>query len=107
MKFLGTMVTCVPVALLLAGSAAPPRRSHALPRLKVSENKRFLMTEDGKPFFYLADTAWELFQRLDRKQALEYLDIRAAQKFTAIQAVLLAELDGVTDPNAYGGLPLV
>ena len=33
----------------------------------------------GKPFFYLADTAWELLHRLDRKQALEYLDKRASQ----------------------------
>ena len=61
----------------------------------------------GRPFFYLADTAWELFHRLDRKQAIEYLDTRAAQKFTAIQAVALAELDGVTVPNAYGKLPLI
>jgi len=26
-------------------------------RLKVSENKRFLVHEDGTPFFYLGDTA--------------------------------------------------
>ena len=87
--------------LTLAASAAP------LPRLKVCDNHRFLCTADGKPFFYLADTAWELFHRLDRKEAIEYLDTRAAQGFTAIQAVALAELDGVTDPNAYGKLPLV
>ncbi len=79
----------------------------ALPSLSVSTNHRFLVTPDGKPFFYLADTGWELFHRLDRRQALEYLDTRAAQKFTVIQAVALAELDGVTDPNAQGDLPLV
>src|SRR5512141_726268 len=93
-----------PVLLLLfslAAVAAP------LPRLKVCENHRFLCTADNKPFFYLADTGWELFHRLDRKQAVEYLDARAAQGFTAIQAVALAELDGVTDPNAYGKLPLI
>ncbi len=78
-----------------------------LPRLKVSENKRFLVTEDGEPFFYLADTAWELFHRLDRKQAVQYLNVRAAQRFTAIQAVALAELDGITTPNAQGDLPFI
>src|SRR4051794_29165386 len=78
-----------------------------LPKLRVSDNHRFLITSNGKPFFYLADTAWELFHRLDRKQALDYLDLRASQKFTAIQAVALAELDGLTDPNAYGDLPLI
>ena len=36
-----------------------------VPQLKVSENKRFLVTADGKPFFYLGDTAWELFHRLN------------------------------------------
>jgi hypothetical protein len=87
-----------------AALAAPTR---ALPKLKVSDNKRFLVTAGGKPFFYLADTAWELFHRLDRKQAVEYLDKRASQGFTAIQAVALAELDGVTDPNPYGHLPLI
>jgi hypothetical protein len=97
-------------ALLLACiglAAAGPQPSRSLPKLRVSDNKRFLVTAGGKPFFYLADTAWELLHRLNRKQAVEYLDLRAKQKFTAIQAVALAELDGVTDPNAYGDLPLI
>ncbi len=90
------------LAPLLAAAQVKP-----LPRLQVSENRRFLMTEGGKPFFYLADTAWELFHRLNREQAVAYLDQRAGQGYTAIQAVALAELDGVTEPNAYGDLPLV
>jgi hypothetical protein len=65
------------------------------------------VTEDGQPFFYLADTAWELLHRLDRKGAVQYLDKRASQGYTAIQAVALAELEGVTDPNANGDLPLI
>ncbi len=88
-------------------SDVAPVRSKHLPRLKVSDNKRFLVTEDGKPFFYLADTGWELFHRLDRKEAIEYLDTRAAQRFTVIQAVAIAELDGIDKPNAYGKLPLI
>jgi hypothetical protein len=78
-----------------------------LPLLKVSENRRFLVQEDGRPFFYLGDTAWELLHRLDRDRAIEYLNLRARQKFTVIQAVALAELDGITDPNPYGDLPLI
>ncbi len=31
----------------------------SLPRLVVSDNKRFLATADGRPFFWLGDTAWE------------------------------------------------
>ncbi len=79
----------------------------ATPRLKVSENKHFLVTETGAPFFWLGDTAWELFHRLNREEAERYLDNRVKLGFTVIQAVALAELDGVTDPNAYGFLPLV
>lgn len=78
-----------------------------LPGIKVTSDQRFLATAEGKPFFYLADTAWELLHRLDRRQAVEYLDKRASQRYTAIQAVALAELDGVMDPNPYGDLPLL
>ena len=77
-----------------------------LPALKVSDNHRFLVTADGKPFFYLADTAWELFHRLSREDAELYLKDRASKKFTVIQAVVLAEFGGLTVPNAQGHLPL-
>ncbi|MBC7256093.1 MAG: glycoside hydrolase family 140 protein [Chloroflexi bacterium] len=76
-------------------------------KLCVSANRRFLADENGHPFFYLADTAWELFHRCNREEADRYLADRAAKGFTVIQAVVLAELDGLTEPNAYGHLPLV
>ena len=74
--------------------------------LKVSDNKRFLVHENGKPFYWLGDTAWELFHRLNREEADKYLKNRAEKGFTVIQAVALAELDGVRDPNPYGEIPL-
>ncbi len=77
------------------------------PPLRVSDNHRFLVYEDGSPFFYLGDTAWELFHRLNRADADAYLRDRAAKGFTVIQAVALAELDGLRTPNAEGNLPLV
>ncbi|RYY22271.1 MAG: DUF4038 domain-containing protein, partial [Chitinophagaceae bacterium] len=64
-------------------------------QLQVSENQRFLVTKDGKPFFWLGDTAWELFHRLSREEADTYLKNRADKGFTVIQAVALAELDGL------------
>ncbi|MBN2593675.1 MAG: DUF4038 domain-containing protein, partial [Sedimentisphaerales bacterium] len=51
-------------------------------RLKVSDNKRFIVHEDGAPFFYLGDTAWEFFHRLNREEAQKYLEIRRKQGFT-------------------------
>ncbi|MBI4664580.1 MAG: glycoside hydrolase family 140 protein [Verrucomicrobia bacterium] len=76
------------------------------PLLKVSPNKRFLVKEDGSPFFYLGDTAWELFHRLNRDETDFYLSNRVDKGFTVIQAVVLAEFDGLTVPNAYGHRPL-
>ena len=37
--------------------------------LRVSENKRYLETEKGKPFLWIGDTAWELFHKLNREDA--------------------------------------
>src|SRR6186713_1640905 len=79
--------------------------ANSLPRLKVSDNQRYLVTTEGQPFFYLADTAWELFHRLNRAEADFYLRDRAAKGFTVIQAVVIAELDGLRVPNAYGQTP--
>lgn len=76
-------------------------------KLRVASNNRYLEFDDGTPFFYLGDTAWELFHRLDLDQAKNYLNNRAAKGFTVIQAVVLAELDGIGEPNPYGELPLI
>ena len=73
--------------------------------IKVHPGNRYLMTSDGQPFFWMADTAWELFHRLDEKEATSYLDFRKSQGFNVVQAVVLAELDGITTPNANGDLP--
>jgi hypothetical protein len=100
--YLAIPLFLLPFVLLRTASGAEP-----LPRLKVSEDRRFLTTADGRPFFWLGDTAWELFHRLNREEADEYLALRAKQGYTVIQAVALAELDGHTDPNPYGHLPLV
>jgi hypothetical protein len=81
-----------------AASAAP---------LRVSDNHRFLVTGDGQPFFWLGDTAWELFHRLNREEADHYLEDRAKKGFTVIQAVALSELDGLGELNPYGHLPLI
>lgn len=94
-------INFLPALVLLLVSVA-----FASAQLKVSENKRFLVTTDNKPFFWLGDTAWELFHRLTREDAETYLQKRAAQKFTVIQAVALAEMDGLQTPNAYNEIPL-
>jgi hypothetical protein len=109
-------IAIVTFAALVLGLSACPERAGAsrgagaqapLPRLQVADNKRFLVTGDGRPFFWLGDTAWELFHRLNREDAEKYLKNRAERRFTVIQAVALAELDGLNTPNAYGARPLI
>lgn len=74
--------------------------------LTVAPSKRHLQTPQGTPFIWIGDTAWELFHKLSRSEADEYLTVRAKQGFTIIYTVILAEHDGLQSPNAYGDLPL-
>ncbi|OFX59095.1 MAG: hypothetical protein A2066_01880 [Bacteroidetes bacterium GWB2_41_8] len=55
----------------------------------------------------MGDTAWELFHRLTKVEAEKYLENRREKGFTVIQAVALAELDGLNVPNWEGEKPLI
>ena len=81
--------------------------SQPLARVQASADGHFLETEYGEPFFWLGDTAWELFHRLNREEAARYFADRQEKRFTVIQAVVLAEFDGLNTPNAYGERPLL
>ena len=97
----------LPYVLLLLLAVLPQFSSVSAQRLQVSDNGRFLVTEDGKPFFWLADTAWELIHRCKREEVDFYLEKRKSQGFNVIQTVALAELDGLNTPNPYGETPLI
>ncbi|MGM0622167.1 MAG: DUF4038 domain-containing protein, partial [Bacteroidota bacterium] len=75
--------------------------------LMVSNNSDYLEKNDGEPFLWIGDTAWELFHKLNREDATMYLKNRAEKGFSVIQAVVLAEQDGLNRPNAYGEIPLI
>lgn len=75
-------------------------------QIRVSDNHRFLADQSGKPFFWLGDTDWELFHRMTREEAEEFLETRRRQGFNVIQAVALAEFNGIRQPNRYGDWPL-
>jgi hypothetical protein len=92
------------VALLLTPAVLVSRD---LPWLEVSDSGPYIVTEEGEPFLWLGDTAWEMIHRLNREEIDRYLSDRAAKGFTLIQTVVLAELDGLETPNAYGNSPLV
>lgn len=74
--------------------------------LRVSENHRFLVQEDGQPFFWLGDTAWELFHRLGKTDTEHYLKTRVQQGFNMVQCVLTG-YSGLTVPTPEGHVPFV
>jgi len=82
-------------------------KAQELPLLKVSDNQKYIVTQNNKPFFWLGGTAWELIHRLNKDEIDLYLTDRAKKGFTVIQTVVLAELDGLNTPNAYGEKPLI
>lgn len=63
-----------------------PYRRHG--RLRVSDSRRHLCYADGTPFFYLADTAWEIVWKSSLTEARAYAADRQAKKFTTIQLVV-------------------
>ena len=62
--------------------------------LTVSQNGRYLTDANNQPFFYLADTGWQLFNKLTKEEAVQYLDDRRRKGFTAIQAQIINHFPG-------------
>ena len=60
---------------------------------KLSIEGRYLY-ENGKPFFWLGDTAWRLFHCLDLEQSRLYFKNRADKGFNVIQAVMTNQVTG-------------
>jgi hypothetical protein len=70
-----------------------PRSSVKGLRLKAGRNGRYLIDQNDKPFFYLGDTVWLIFQRLNKDEVEEYLKDRAAKGFNVIQAYVIRGLE--------------
>lgn len=75
------------------------------PLLKISDNKRFLATENGDPFFWLGDTGWLLFSKLTREEAEKYLEDRRLKGFNVIQVMVLHSVRDAV--NVYGDTALI
>jgi hypothetical protein len=97
----------ITLLFIIVGLISIQSEGQDLPLLKVSKNKRYLVTEDNDPFFWLGGTAWELIHRLTKEEIDIYLQDRAKKGFTVIQTVILTELDGLNTPNIYGNKPLI
>jgi hypothetical protein len=74
------------------------QQAEVLPELEISANHRFFQA-DGKPFFWMGDTGWLLFSKLNREDAEKYLEIRRKQGFNVIQVMVLHSL---SETDFYG-----
>ena len=71
-------------------SQAQPWKEHG--KVQVSPaNAHYLAHQDGTPFFWLADTGWEMLHRLNREETDLYLENRKSKGFNVIQTVIISE----------------
>ena len=85
--------------LCMGLSAANDKKPWDNGRLRVSENQRFLMHENGTPFFWQGETGWLLPERLDRAEAAWYLQRCREAGYNVVQ---IQVIDGVPAYNIYG-----
>jgi hypothetical protein len=98
-------ISVFPLFLLMFFTYASDGNLSLLCRLRVSEDRRFLMSEDGTPFFWLGDTAWFLFMKLSREETEKYLEDRRQKGFNVIQAMVLNDVKNTV--NYYGDSALI
>ena len=87
------------------GRLAEAVAARQLPAIRVNSGGHYLETAEGKPSFWLGDTAWQLMDATTREECSYYLHTRATQGFTVVQATVLAEFDGLNRPSALGERP--
>lgn len=97
------IVLFVIISFVLFGCASDKKPAAFKKGLQISENGRYFM-EDGKPFFWLGDTGWLLFNKTTREQAEEYLENRRQKGFNVVQAMVLHTVPSV---NVYGDSSLI
>lgn len=74
--------------------------------VRVSENKRYLVDQEGKPVFWLGTTQWQLFREYTREEAELILEKSRQTGFAFVQVMLMGVGDG-TQPNVYGERPWI
>ena len=77
---------------IITGSEFQNQNSAALQRLKVDPGGRFLVLDDGSPFFWLGDTGWFPWQLggLTDPEIGHWLSNRAGKGFTGIQVCVIS-----------------
>lgn len=95
----------LPCLLIFAITVSAQQSSTNRP-LRVSENHRYLISQDGTPFLLQGDAGWSLIANLTKEEASQYLQDRKAKGFNAILVNLLEHKFAKNAPkNLYGEAP--
>lgn len=94
------IVACVPQQ-----EKEPEADEKLPPAISISENHRYFTDENGNPFFWLGDTGWLLFKKLNREDAEKYLENRRLKGFNIIQVMVLHDI--LNAVNVYGDSAIV
>lgn len=81
-------VSRAPVACPPFLASVEPTRGGVPGPIQVGPSGRYFVDRDGKPFFWLGDTAWPLLAEYPRATATAYLRNRALKGFTVVQTVI-------------------
>src|SRR5262245_29553643 len=95
----------LPYAFALSLTCLTIGRVEAAPGpIRVSPNGRYFVDAQGEPFYFLADTQWELFRRYSLNDAKLILENRKAKRFSVIMVMLTGVGPG-TGSNLAGRHP--
>ena len=96
--------TIISIVLFLCAATISLAQNSGKRQLKISTNQRYFTDQNGNPFFWLGDTGWLLFSKLDRSEAEQYLEDRRKKGFDVVQVMVLHT---VSAANVYGDSALV
>lgn len=92
-----------PLLLIFLVSTSPGQQVYPV---KVSENGRYFVDQNGAPVFWLGTTQWNIFREYTLDEARMTIESVKKNGFSFIQAMLMGVGDG-TKPNVHGEKPWI
>lgn len=93
------LIYLLPILIATGTQAATIHKPWKNGKLKVSDNQRYLVHENGRPFFWMGNTAWLLPERLNRDEVEFYLDKEREEGYNVEQ---IQVLNAIPTYNIYG-----
>ncbi len=102
-KKIKTIILLLLSSLIFSVSAAAEQPVFPI---KVSENGRYFIDQNGNPVFWLGTTQWQIFREYTLDEVRTTLEKVKGNGFVFVQAMLMGVGDG-TQPNVYGEKPWI